>query len=84
LRRLEFHYTPRHASRLNIVEIEIGVVRRQCLDRRIGSRAKLETEVRAWERRRTESGARIRWMFSTGQARAKMAKSYPTPSLNEA
>jgi transposase len=83
LRRLEFHYTPRHASWLNIVEIEIGVIRRQCLDRRIDSRAKLETEVRAWERRRTESRARIRWMFSTDQARVKMAKSYPTPSLKE-
>jgi transposase len=83
LRRLEFHYTPRHASWLNIVEIEIGVIRRQCLDRRIDSRAKLETEVRAWERRRTESGARIRWMFSIDQARVKMAESYPTPSFNE-
>jgi hypothetical protein len=79
LRRLEFHYTPRHASWLNIVEIEIGAIRRQCLDRRIDSRARLETEVRAWERRRTESGTRIRWMFSTDQARVKMAKSYPTP-----
>ena len=83
LRRLEFHYTPKHASWLNMVEIEIGVLRRQCLDQRIDSRAKLETEVRAWERRRTASAARIRWMFSTDQARAKMAKSYPTPSLNE-
>jgi hypothetical protein len=83
LRRLEFHYTPRHASWLNIVEIEIGIMRRQCLDRRIASRDLLETQVRAWERRRTESGARIRWMFSIDQARAKMAKSYPTPSLKE-
>jgi transposase len=83
LRRLEFHYTPRHASWLNIVEIEIGVIRRQCLDRRIDSRERLETEISAWERRRTESGAQIRWMFSTDQARVKMAKSYPTPSLNE-
>jgi hypothetical protein len=83
LRRLEFHYTPKHASWLNMAEIEIGVIRRQCLDRRIDNRDLLETEVRAWERRRTESGAQIRWMFSTDQARAKMAKSYPTPSLNE-
>jgi DDE superfamily endonuclease len=83
LRCLEFHYTPRHASWLNMAEIEIGVMRRQCLDRRIASRELLETEVRAWERRRTESGAQIRWMFSTDQARAKMAKSYPTPTLNE-
>jgi len=83
LRRLEFHYTPRHASWLNMVEIEIGVMRRQCLDRRIASRDLLETEIRAWERRRTESGEHIRWLFSTDQARAKMAKSYPKPSLNE-
>lgn len=83
MRRLEFHYTPKHASWLNMAEIEIGVMRRQCLDRRIDNRDLLETEVRAWERRRTASGAQIRWMFSTDQARAKMAKSYPTPSLNE-
>ncbi|AOO81942.1 hypothetical protein BHK69_17125 [Bosea vaviloviae] len=66
-----------------MVEIEIGIMRRQCIDRRIESRTKLETEVRAWQRRRTASGERIRWMFSTDQARLKMAKSYPTPSLNE-
>jgi len=83
LRRLEFHYTPKHASWLNMAEIEIGVMRRQCLDRRIDNRDLLETEVRAWEHRRTDSGAKIRWMFSTDQARVKMAKSYPTPSLNE-
>ena len=83
LRRLEFHYTPRHASWLNMAEIEIGVMRRQCLDRRIDNRDLLETEVRAWEHRRTASRAQIRWMFSTDQARVKMAKSYPTPSLNE-
>ena len=83
LRRLEFHYTPKHASWLNMAEIEIGVLRRQCLDRRIDSRAKLETEVRAWQRRRCASGAQIRWMFSTDQAQVKMAESYPTPSLNE-
>jgi hypothetical protein len=58
-----------------MAEIEIGVLRRQCLDRRIDNRELLETEVRAWERRRR--------MFSTDQARAKMAKSYPQPSLNE-
>jgi hypothetical protein len=84
LRRLEFHYTPKHANWLNMVEIEIRFLCRQCLDRRIASRDSLETEVRTWLRRRTESGHRIRWMFSTQHARAKMAKSYPTPSLNEA
>ena len=83
LRRLEFHYTPRHASWLNMVEIEIGVIRRQCLDRRIDSRDRLETEIRAWQHRRTASGERIRWMFSTDQAREKMANAYPIPSLKE-
>jgi hypothetical protein len=83
LRRLEFHYTPRHASWLNMAEIEIGVMRKQCLDQRIDNRNLLETEVDAWQRRRTESGAQIRWKFSTENAREKMAKSYPTPSLKE-
>ena len=66
-----------------MAEIEIRVMRRQCLDRRIDNRDLLETEVRAWERRRTESGAKIRRRFSTEHARVKMAKSYPTLSLKE-
>ncbi|SDA98515.1 IS630 family transposase, partial [Sinorhizobium sp. NFACC03] len=80
LRRLEFHYTPKHASWLNMVEIEIGVLRRQCLNRRIESRVRLVAEVEAWERRRNASGARIKWMFSTEQARVKLAKAYPNPT----
>ena len=83
LRRLEFHYTPKHASWLNMVEIEIGVLRSQCLDRRIESRERLTAETAAWESRRNQSGARINWMFSTEQARAKMARAYPKPTLNE-
>lgn len=83
LRRLEFHYTPKHASWLNMVEIEIGVLRSQCLDRRIESRDRLAAEVAAWECRRNASGARINWMFSTDQARAKMAKAYPRPTAKE-
>jgi hypothetical protein len=83
LRRLEVRYTPKHALGLNMAEIEIGVMRRQGLDRRIDNRDLRETEVRAWERRLTESGAQIRWMFSTDQTRVMMAKSYPTLSLNE-
>jgi hypothetical protein len=58
LQRLAFHYTPKHASWLNMVEIEIGVVRGQCLDRRIGDRAILNAEVAAWQRPRNASGAR--------------------------
>lgn len=83
LRRLEFHYTPKHASWLNMVEIEIGVLRSQCLDRRIESRERLTAETAAWESHRNESGARINWMFSTEQARAKMARAYPNPTLKE-
>jgi len=79
LRRLEFHYTPKHASWLNMVEIEIGVLRGQCLDRRIESQERLVSEVAAWERQRNASGARINWMFSTEKARAKLAKAYPKP-----
>ena len=79
LRRLEFHYTPRHASWLNMVEIEIGVLRTQCLDRRIDSRELLVSEVAAWERQRNKRRDRIKWMFTTEKARAKMARAYPTP-----
>ncbi|MFL5013288.1 transposase, partial [Rhizobium sp.] len=85
LRRLEFHYTPKHASWLNMVEIEIGVLRSQCLDRRIDLREQLEAEIDAWERQRNASGARIKWMFTTEKARAKMGRAYPQPaSLREA
>jgi len=80
LRRLEFHYTPKHASWLNMVEIEIGVLRSQCLDRRIGERHRMLAEIAAWEPQRNAQGARIRWMFSTERARAKLARAYPNPA----
>jgi transposase len=80
LRRLEFHYTPKHASWLNMVEIEIGVLRGQCLDRRIGERARLVAEIAAWEHQRNATGSRITWMFTTERARAKMARAYPDPA----
>jgi transposase len=80
LRRLEFHFTPKHASWLNMVEIEIGVLRGQCLDRRIDSKEQLEAEIAAWERQRNASGARIKWMFTTDKARAKMGRAYPQPA----
>ena len=82
LRRLEFHYTPRHASWLNMVAIEIGVLRTQCLDRRIDNRQLLVSEVAAWERQRNKSRARIKWMFTPEKARAKMVRAYPIP-INE-
>jgi len=75
--RLEFHYTPKHASWLNMVEIEIGVLRGQCLDRRIGEREVLVAEIEAWQRQRNASGARITWKFTTEKARNKLASAYP-------
>jgi hypothetical protein len=60
-----------------MVEIEIGVLRGQCLDRRIGERERLVSEIAAWERQRNGSGARINWMFTTQRAREKMARAYP-------
>jgi transposase len=83
LRRIEFHYTPKHASWLNMVEIEIGVLKSQCLDRRIDSRKRLSAEIAAWQSHRNQSGARINWMFSTDKARTKMARAYPNPTLKE-
>jgi transposase len=80
MRRLEFHYVPKHASWLNMVEIEIGVLRRQCLDRRIGDHQRLVTEIAAWEDQRNAAGARVRWMFTTERARAKLARVYPDPA----
>src|SRR6202142_417396 len=77
LQRLEFHYTPKHASWLNMVEIEIGVLRGQCLDRRIGERDLLESEIAEWQRQRNVSGARIKWSFPTTNAREKLARVYP-------
>lgn len=77
LRRLEFHYTPKHASWLNMVEIEIGVLRGQCLDRRIDDPRQLRREIAAWQRQRNAARARIKWMFTTDKARAKMGRAYP-------
>src|SRR5260370_32511230 len=80
LRRLEFHYTPKHASWLNMVEIEIGVLRGQCLDRRIDDPKRLHREITAWERRRNAARSRIKWMFTTDKARAEMGRAYPATS----
>ena len=79
LRRLEFHYTPKHASWLNMVEIEIGVMVSQCLDRRIPDKATLVSEVVSWQKRRNDEGARINWMFTIERARAKLGRAYPQP-----
>jgi len=84
LRRLEFHYTPKHASWLNMVEIEIGVMVAQCLDRRIPDKATLISEVAQWERRRNAQRARIKWLFTVDRARQKLASSYPATAQDHA
>jgi hypothetical protein len=82
LRRFEFHYVPKHASWLNMVEIEIGVLASQCLDRRIESIKQLAAETNIWERQRNAAGARIKWMFTAEKARAKMGRAYPQPQAS--
>jgi len=84
LRRLEFHYVPKHASWLNMVEIEIGVLRGQCLDRRIATPERLVSEIAAWERQRNATRAQVKWMFTTEKARAKMGRAYPEPASTKA
>jgi hypothetical protein len=80
LQRLEFHYIPKHASWLNMAEIEISVLHGQCLDRRIGERDVLKAEIEAWKRQRNAPGARVRWKFTTRNARNKLARAYPKPA----
>lgn len=80
LSRLEFHFTPKHASWLNMVEIEIGVMVRQCLDRRIPDKSTLIAEIGKWEHRRNREGARIEWLFTVDRAREKLGRAYPAPS----
>lgn len=80
LRKIEFHYTPKHASWLNMVEIEIGVMVGQCLDRRIPDKATLIAEVGHWERQRNAEGATINWLFTVEKARKKLGRSYPVPA----
>jgi hypothetical protein len=77
LRRLEFHYTPKHASWLNMVECEISVLQRQCLGRRIDDPKRLRKEIAAWQRQRNKTRDRIKWMFTTDKARAKLGRTYP-------
>jgi hypothetical protein len=78
LDRLEFHYTPKHASWLNMAEIEIGVMNRQCLDRRIPEKETVCHEVAAWEQRRNDEEAKIRWTFTVSAARVKLERVYPS------
>ncbi len=76
--KLELHYTPKHGSWLNMAEIELSVLTRQCLDRRIGSRLELEREVAAWQAKRNAREVSINWRFTTADARIKLKHLYPS------
>lgn len=76
--KLAFHSTPRHASWLNMAELELSVLARQCLNRRIPDRETLAREVAAWEARRNAAGVKADWQFTTADARVKLKKLYPT------
>jgi hypothetical protein len=76
--RLEWHYTPRHGSWLNMAEIELAALAKQCLGRRIGSRQELAREVAAWEEERNERQVGVNWQFTTAEARIKLCRLYPS------
>lgn len=82
LNHIQFHYTPKHGSWLNMVECEFSVLSRQCLNRRIPDFDLLAQEVTAWEEQRNLEGDTINWLFKVEDARIKLAHLYPTPSLS--
>jgi len=75
--RLDIHYTPKHGSWLNMAEIELGVLGRQCLDRRLPDKATLAREVAAWQQERNSARATVDWRFTTADARIKLKRLYP-------
>jgi DDE superfamily endonuclease len=77
LRRLEFHSTPEHGSRLNMAELEFSALSRQCLDRRIPDRQTLRREIAAWERARDAERGTVEWRFTVTDARTKLHRLYP-------
>jgi hypothetical protein len=76
--RLEIHYTPKHGSWLNMAEIELSVLKGQCLDRRIPDMPTMQTEVAAWEKDRSNKAKKIDWHFTTRDARIKLKRLYPS------
>ncbi len=78
IKRLEIHYTPKHGSWLDIAEIELNVMTRQCLSRRIENIASLREELAAWEVERNKVAAKVNWQFRTADARVKLSSLYPT------
>ena len=78
LSRLEFHYTPKHGSWLNMAEIELSVSSRQCLNRRIPDGTSLIREIEAWQVARNNQACKVRWQFTTKDARIKLRRLYPS------
>ena len=78
--RIEWHFTPKHGSWLNMAELELSALARQCLARRIPDRAALAAETRAWADARNAAGVRLRWAFGLDDARTKLTHLYPTPA----
>jgi DDE superfamily endonuclease len=76
--KLEIHYTPKHGSWLNMAEIELSVLGRQCLAQRLPNKERLTEEVAAWEARRNQHSVRIDWRFTTADARIKLKRLYPS------
>jgi hypothetical protein len=76
LKRIEFHYTPTHASWLNVAEIEIGVMDEECTGRRIKNKKMLTREVKAWMKRRNKERKKINWTFTKKKADHKLSKYY--------
>jgi hypothetical protein len=76
--RLEIHYTPKHGSWLNMAEIEIGVMVRQCLDRRLPDQQTLKGEINAWQSARNQQAVGVDWRFTTDDARIKLKSLYPS------
>jgi hypothetical protein len=81
LQRLEFHYTPKHGSWLNMVEIELSVLAGQCLDRRLSDTSTVQREIAAWERQRNDAKATVQWRFTAEKARTKLQHLYPSQSV---
>jgi hypothetical protein len=77
-KRLEFHYTPKHGSWLNMAEMEFSVLTRQCLNRRLETAEQLAAEIAAWESRRNEAQTKIDWTFRVADARKKLHWIYPS------
>lgn len=76
--KLEIHYTPKHGSWLNMAEIELSVLSRQCLNRRMPDQPTLQHEISAWETQRNEAASTVNWRFTTADARIKLKRLYPT------